>query len=271
MFSDGRVMDTFQSPGMAQGIFHEYLRGDDPISMEARNNFAEGFPFLLAPLTTVKFPSVTVPNPTIEKLSVSSGLLTTFAQNLLNTIMNQKNSIISFFDIMVTDGMNKLVQLSTSIGHYKEEESDRLCAYFHALCSKSHSSLGISVHSRPSFPLPTDQIELIAMNKRPEMTFSRRLFIITVHIYLLLLLVLSIPDSFPTKVIVARKSTPLSSLDSESDNEERNNPYGNEGEDDDSVNSLHPVLKRFHTDDIASESLDDLNKTQMRKALSYCF
>lgn len=55
---DGRLMDTFSIPGLASGIFFEYLRKDDPISMDALHNFATGFPFLLAPLAQVKGASV---------------------------------------------------------------------------------------------------------------------------------------------------------------------------------------------------------------------
>jgi len=55
---DGRLMDKFAIPGLASGIFYEYLRKDDPMSMDALLNFANGFPFLLAPLAQVKGASV---------------------------------------------------------------------------------------------------------------------------------------------------------------------------------------------------------------------
>lgn len=51
---DGRLMDTFPRPDLASGIFFEYVRTDDPISVDALNRFADGFPFLLAPLAQVK-------------------------------------------------------------------------------------------------------------------------------------------------------------------------------------------------------------------------
>jgi len=51
---DGRLMDRFAEPDLARGIFYEYMRGDDPMSIEARDNFAKGFPYLLAPLAHVK-------------------------------------------------------------------------------------------------------------------------------------------------------------------------------------------------------------------------
>lgn len=50
---DGDLMDTFPRPRLASGMFYEYLRFDDPISPDARVHFADGFPFLLAPLAHV--------------------------------------------------------------------------------------------------------------------------------------------------------------------------------------------------------------------------
>ena len=47
-------MESYPYPEIGKGIFFEYLRGDDPMSMEARDRFADGFPFLLAPLAQLK-------------------------------------------------------------------------------------------------------------------------------------------------------------------------------------------------------------------------
>ena len=47
---DGRVMDVFSDVRIGQGIFYEYLRRDDPMSIEARDNFSAGVPNLLYPL-----------------------------------------------------------------------------------------------------------------------------------------------------------------------------------------------------------------------------
>ncbi len=49
-----RIMETFPRPDIAEGIFFEYLRYDDPISPELRERVVDGFPFLLAPLAQVK-------------------------------------------------------------------------------------------------------------------------------------------------------------------------------------------------------------------------
>lgn len=43
-------MEVFDRPDIAEGIFYEYLRYDDPISPELRDSVVDGFPFLLSPL-----------------------------------------------------------------------------------------------------------------------------------------------------------------------------------------------------------------------------
>jgi hypothetical protein len=51
---NGRLVTSFPRPDIAAGIFFEYLRYDDPISPELRDNVVLGFPFLLAPLAQVR-------------------------------------------------------------------------------------------------------------------------------------------------------------------------------------------------------------------------
>jgi hypothetical protein len=51
-------MKSFPRPDIAEGIFYEYLRYDDPISPELRDRVVDGFPFLLAPLAQVRGVSI---------------------------------------------------------------------------------------------------------------------------------------------------------------------------------------------------------------------
>jgi len=51
---NGVFMDSFPRPDIAEGIFFEYLRLDDPMSFDFLDRVVEGFPFLLAPLSQVK-------------------------------------------------------------------------------------------------------------------------------------------------------------------------------------------------------------------------
>ena len=47
-------MDSFPRPDIAEGIFFEYLRLDDPMSYDFLDRVVDGFPLLLAPLSQVK-------------------------------------------------------------------------------------------------------------------------------------------------------------------------------------------------------------------------
>jgi hypothetical protein len=51
---NGRLMDVFPRPDIAEGIFYEYLRLDNPISPEFVERVVDGFPFLLGPLAQVR-------------------------------------------------------------------------------------------------------------------------------------------------------------------------------------------------------------------------
>lgn len=46
-------MDSFPRPDIAEGIFYEYLRLDDPMSVDFLDHVVDGFPMLLAPLSQV--------------------------------------------------------------------------------------------------------------------------------------------------------------------------------------------------------------------------
>merc|ERR1719401_1041480 len=67
---DGRIMDVFPRPDIAKGLFSEYLN-ENPISVDAKARFADGFPFLLAPLAQVKGMSSAVPPPSSKKGKIS--------------------------------------------------------------------------------------------------------------------------------------------------------------------------------------------------------
>jgi hypothetical protein len=47
-------METFPRPDIAEGIFYEYLRYDDPIAPELLDRVVDGFPFLLGPVAKAR-------------------------------------------------------------------------------------------------------------------------------------------------------------------------------------------------------------------------
>jgi len=51
---NGVFMDSFPRPDIAEGIFYEYLRLDNPMSYDFLDRVVDGFPSLLAPLSQVK-------------------------------------------------------------------------------------------------------------------------------------------------------------------------------------------------------------------------
>lgn len=51
---NGVFMDSFPRPDIAEGIFFEYLRLDDPMSWDFLDRVVDGFPSLLAPLSQVR-------------------------------------------------------------------------------------------------------------------------------------------------------------------------------------------------------------------------
>ena len=61
-------MDSFPRPDVAEGIFFEYFRTDNPMSTDFLDRVVEGFPFLLAPLSQIKG----VTSPVISRASPQS-------------------------------------------------------------------------------------------------------------------------------------------------------------------------------------------------------
>lgn len=60
---DRRVMDTFpHRSDLATGIFYEYLNPLDPISLDALQHMADGFPFLLSPLARISGVGIAMDN-----------------------------------------------------------------------------------------------------------------------------------------------------------------------------------------------------------------
>jgi hypothetical protein len=273
---DGRLIDVFSQPDIAPGIFFEYLRGDDPISMEARNNFVDGFPFLLAPLAQLKgFVSkqdiVTEADQSPPKKShngknvnaifagvwdnvhlhaseamywmrgnVDGGIhnmnnaiqgINSAVQNLGST-WNNLSAVLEEKRYEALDNMNHLnmntfkkflsripglsdkfvLDETTSDLEEEHENADILSNKRNVFQPLIVEMLEKSSQQRPE----TDEIGVII---EPNMSSTHLLFLYSVHLYLVLLLILSVPDSHTTRLVIKKSS--VYTLDSESDNEER--------------------------------------------------
>jgi hypothetical protein len=254
-------MDIFPHPEIGKGIFFEYLRGDDPMSMDARNHFADGFPFLLAPLaqvkdyfsrhdTTISMNSEKLDDRTqntMQKMfSDVLGSLTLHTRNVLDWVQDNIDSGMSNFNGTVCS-LHATVK-STGVNLHRmlsdlDKRRGMLWSHFinlqHRLVPTKSQNLflfdqegviksnltqekiyppdiakmfGESVNQRPV----SDEIGVII---KPTMNFTHMMFLYLVHFYLLLLLIVSVPDSSTTRLVIKRSSD--STLDSDTDHEER--------------------------------------------------
>ena len=252
-------MDTFPRPDVAEGIFYEYLRNDDPISVDFLNNVVEGFPFLLAPLSQVK--GVTpgmMSSPALEGQHEGPALLRAvggFADMLTLQTENLGEWIHDSANAMAK-GMTNVAQSAGDTARNIGEEMDRR----REMLWRQVSSMPESVASRiqpsrralstmPSwmkgmggnasaddFSEGEDKLrkpgaprgrafgspltrwlgesqeatlpDEIGPMIHPTMNFTRKVFLAMVHMYLMLLLIVSLPGSpnTRTKLVVRRKS-----------------------------------------------------------------
>jgi len=256
---DGRTVDIFPSPDVARGIFYEYLRGDDPISYDARDHFSDGFPFLLAPLAQVKGISSPVqhqdsssePNH-VDEENTRFGLGEMFenALNLANGHVRQTLDCIqgNFQGGLSNIAMGSRVISSASQNLGSEIYRRRTNVWRHMIDLPEQSSKFITnhlpfskqTHQKPvvlfqSAPSERDVSALAkgrqlllsdSSTKRqifdeigvivdPSRNFTHMLFLYMVHFYLVLLLIVSVPDSYTIRLVVKRPSA--SSIDSDSD------------------------------------------------------
>ncbi|KAK1732438.1 hypothetical protein QTG54_016832 [Skeletonema marinoi] len=196
---DGRVMDIFPRPEIAKGIFAEYMN-KDPISLDAKAHFTDGFPFLLARwLSTANAQASTFSKWMQGSVAdVSSNMGNAFgsvvgtARGLGSEFDRQR---LEFFEIAMTfkeegmDILSSLMKTSTI-----EEPSPSLSPF----------SPEFDVYSEDSSSQEIVPDE-IGIEIEPSMNFSHSLFFVSVHVYLMLLFVVSFPASYQSKLIVKRR------------------------------------------------------------------
>ena len=312
---DGRIMDVFRDPALARGIFYEYLRGDDPMSMQARDRFADGFPFLLAPLAQVrgisspllpqdgavhdgkKFPRDEDKNIMLRffgsihdfvhgHLSHAAYWVENSSQNMRSNIMDAARSFgDSARSLSVDLGKKKDIVQENIFGLAAEVSgafASRIPFLFPHLLAQDNSQAmdtWIEGSDRTDKGMPlmnttsgravclqrgrlfrvnqrkeeTDEIGIII---NPTMNLTHRMFLYMVHFYLMLLLIVSIPGSYSTRLIVKRtgESRAESSTDKETRREDKIFCF-------DEKNSLELSLR-------VSES-KQLSRGGMTKSLSY--
>lgn len=239
-------MDSFARPDIAEGIFYEYLRTDDPISPELRDRVVDGFPFLLAPLERAKdFQASASPHKTQELgnpiFRVFSGIAeysTSHAAALVSMVHtgtfemagNAMNAARSFGDVVHNVGseidrrrgliVKHAVALPETAMHLLSRDKDPLQTVTDWVVGNATPEDSEELPTRKvspgrvfGYPLSrwfSDTYhapdEIGPMKIRPTMTMRRKIFLTLVHLYLLLLLIVSFPGSYTTRTkLVARK------------------------------------------------------------------
>jgi hypothetical protein len=241
---DGRIMDTFPRPDIARGIFSEYLN-DNPISLDAKARFADGFPFLLAPLAQVKGMTSAVPNTSHES---AKKLKSPSSQNPMHRLMDvaahsvgamntQAHSLSRWMQDSATEVSSTAIGGALGVARGLSEELDRqrmdllesavalqkegmemLSSLIKLSSEDDGLALVIGKQAKPSAsswaydervglnPTPRAMVlDEIGVRIEPSMNFTHSLFFATVHIYLLLLFVVSLQGSHSAKVVVKHR------------------------------------------------------------------
>lgn len=257
---DGRIMDTFPDPELARGIFYEYLRGDDPMSMQARDNFVDGFPFLLAPLAQVRgISSPVLPHDgTTQETRKTAQQVDKKTLRVLGSVGDFVNSHLTSATDWVKSNAEEMrvntITAAKTVGDSArnlstELEKRRVMAWEHMvglpeeasrlLASRipflaPHLLLRGKLHSADNSHEETENLNerdilnrtnggVIRTQKKrffqkekeevtdeigiiinPTMNFTHRMFLYLVHFYLMLLLIVSVPGSYYTRLVVKR-------------------------------------------------------------------
>ncbi len=237
---DGRVMDIFPRPDIAKGIFSEYMNVD-PISRDAKAHFTDGFPFLLAPLAQVKGMTSAVPHAQNQIREVT-GSSTNPMRRLMGVAIHSMDSMNSQAHSLSKWVLDSAAGVSSNamgsamcVARGLSEELDRqriefietavalqkdgfemlsslvkLSAVGDALAltiaNQGTSTLSPFSNGYDTYYQENEVVtDEIGIKIGPTMNFTHRLFFTTVHVYLLLLLVVSIPGSNNTRLVVKRR------------------------------------------------------------------
>lgn len=239
---DGRVVDIFPRPDIAKGIFGEYLN-NNPISLDAKAHFADGFPNLLAPLAQVKGMSSAVPQthePSVVVKSTSGHpmhRLIDVAMHSAGAVNLQAHSLSKWVQDSAVELSSNAIGSAKGVARELSEELDRhridlfesafalqkegmeiLSSLIKLSAEESGLSLAVVNQEKPkSSPFangfqsdsgtafPDIMPDEIGIKIDPSMNFTHRLFFTTVHVYLLLLFVVSIPGSISTRQVAKRR------------------------------------------------------------------
>jgi hypothetical protein len=247
-------MDSFPRPDIAEGIFYEYLRYDDPISPELRERVVDGFPFLLAPLAQVK--GISIGNQRLSSRQTSHGIFAAFRaftsaadsisasvmelaaaaqQGAMNSLNSAALAARSIGDAGANFGKD-LIGKKDVLTRQMFALSDTLLAIWSSRKSSDESiemdpndsdlhPVEVFQHRREplgrafgyplsrwfseNYPAPD---EIGPMKIHPTMSATRKAFLAFVHLYLLLLFIVSFPGSYTTRTKLVVRKTKLTKM-----------------------------------------------------------
>ena len=298
-------MDIFPRPDVAEGIFYEYLRYDDPISVDFRDRVVDGFPFLLAPLAQVRGVSPNMMSPPVtEERHEERGFFKAVG-GLADMVSSQTESLTGWVqssaNAMASNAANAAQLAGDTARGIGEEMDRRREVLFRQMAALPESSIQfiaqrIQPHRRAISAMPSwmsdmgtpgtfekvDQPRKSAAPRgrvfrsplthwlgesqeeplpdeigpmiHPTMSFTRKVFLAMVHLYLLLLLIVSLPGSPNTLVVRRKPRTDTNWLD-----------------DSTSIDGLkrNPESRREKRIETKCEPSDESTKGKIRKSLSY--
>eukprot|EP00977_Amphora_coffeiformis_P006999 scaffold1515_cov162-Amphora_coffeaeformis.AAC.11 len=229
---NGELMETFPRPDIAKGILFEYLRYDDPISPQFRDNVVQGFPFLLAPLAQVKGVQLPIskvgtsasaslpPHKALwQVLEVASATAADWASGASQAALEAASQQAAALGRFVENGAQNMLQ----------EGNRRRVMLIHHVQGLPDFIRGV-ITSTPPAVVVNDTLLLDPLEEDPTMSRlaqflrdniypdeigppvrevhpRRQVYILLVHLYLLLLLIVSFPASYTTKLIRRKKSS----------------------------------------------------------------
>jgi hypothetical protein len=239
------------------------------MSMEARDRFADGFPFLLAPLAQLKGfvpkkETISGETPVSKRKKSGKGFLegvSTRTDDAISWVQGNVNGGISNVNAAFHHCNTATQNIGSNLQNFGSEMDKRRDLFWSQIVHSQQRSARMILSRVPyinknlevfdhdtlvakrldaevlSNPIRSNVFKpqiaklLENFNKQrpisdeigviiePTMNFTHMMFLYLVHFYLVLLLIVSVPDSSTTRLVVKRSSD--STLDSDSDHEER--------------------------------------------------
>lgn len=239
-------MDTFARPDMAEGIFYEYLRYDNPISPDLRDRVVDGFPFLLGPFAQVRGIHIghhasakdNTENPLFRTLTSFASAASSVASDWLDATHRDLNQMVGEAKAHLDTMKQEMHKLSDEFHRRREQMLKQVVLlpqsfmnslprdkdYIEDVSSWAEQSAtpseAVDTRREPmgryfGYPLSRwlgdsyyhASDEIGPMRVHPKMNRTRKVFLALVHLYLLLLFIVSFPGSYSTKTkILIRKS-----------------------------------------------------------------